>query len=51
MNTSYTVDESVGMVQVDAQVFTPPIEQSFGSIYIPLIIEIVPGSASKYNLG
>ena len=36
------------MIQVDVQVFTPPVKQSFGSASIPLVIQTVSGSASKY---
>ena len=45
-NTSYTVDEAAGTLQVDVQVFSPPDDQPLQpTIY--LVIQTVSGSASK----
>ena len=46
INTSYTVDEDIGTLQVDIQVLNVPDEQPLpASVY--LVIQTVSGSASK----
>ena len=47
-NTSYIVDETVGMLQVDVQVFTPPDDQ-FLPTTVSLVVQTVSGSVSKYT--
>ena len=45
-NTSYTVDEDVGILQVDLQIFVPPNDQPLQA-FVELVIQSVSGSASK----
>ena len=45
-NTSYTVDEGIGTLQVDVQVFSPPDDQFIQGTTL-LVIQTVSGSASK----
>jgi hypothetical protein len=45
-NTSYTVSETVGMLQVDVQVFNLPDEQRLPAT-VDLVIQTVSGSAGK----
>ena len=45
-DTSYTVDEGVGTLQVDIRVFNVPDDQLL-AIFVGLVIETVSGSASK----
>ena len=45
-NTSYTVDEGIGTLQVDVQVFSPPDDQLL-TASVDLVIQTVSGSASK----
>jgi hypothetical protein len=45
-NTNYTVDEGIGILLVDIQVFSVPNEQPL-PVIVELVIESVPGSACK----
>ena len=45
-NTSYTVDEGVGTLQVDVQVFSPPDDQPLSDA-VETVLLTVSGSASK----
>ena len=46
--TSYTVSESVGTFQVGVEVFNPTDDQPLpGTQYIALVIQTIPGTASK----
>ena len=45
-NTSYTIDEGIGTLQVDVQVFSPPNDQLL-TASVDLVIQTVSGSASK----
>ena len=47
-NTSYTVNETIGMLEVTVQVFSPPDEQTLPAT-VNLVIQTVSGSASKYT--
>ena len=47
-NTSYTVDETIGMLEVIVQVFNPPDDQTLPAT-VELVIQTVSGSASKYT--
>ena len=46
MNTSYTVDEGIGILQGDIQVFNSPNDQFIQRTTL-LVIQTVSGSASK----
>ena len=48
-NTSYTVSETVGMLQVDVQVFNLPDDQRLPAT-VNLVIQTVSGSASKVHI-
>ena len=45
-NTSYTVDEGIGTLQVEVRVFSPPDDQPLPAS-VHLVIQSVSGSASK----
>ena len=45
-NTSYTVNEAAGTLQVEVQVFSPPDGQPLPAT-VNLVIQSVSGSASK----
>ena len=45
-NTSYTVNEGIGTLRVDVQVFSPPDNEDLPAT-VNLVIQSVSGSASK----
>ena len=47
VNTSYTVGEASGMLQVDVQVFIPSDNRPLLTTFVHLVIQTVPGSASE----
>ena len=47
-DTSYTVNEAIGMLEVDVRVFNPPDGETL-PVSIELVIQTVSGSASKYT--
>ena len=50
VDTSYTVDEAVEMLQVDVRVFSPPDNVNLPVRVIYLVIQTLPGSASKWSV-
>ena len=46
INTSYTVDEDIGTLQVDVQVLNAPDDQPLRAS-VDVVIQSVSGSASK----
>ena len=46
VDTSYTVNETIGMLKVDVRVFNPPDDLALPAT-VNLIVEAVSGSASK----
>ena len=47
-DTNYTVNETIGMLEVTVQVFSPPDDQMLPASVL-LVIQTVSGSASKYT--
>ena len=45
-NTSYTINEGIGTLQVDVRVLNPPDDQPLPAS-VDLVIQTVSGSASK----
>ena len=46
VDTSYTVNEGVGTLQIEVQVTSPPSDQPL-PVSVDLVIQTVSGSASK----